>query len=156
MMGESPTTLNMLYVIMRLNRWGMYVRWLARGGSDPRPKQVVSWWHKIITRRLLQEHDQQQRQIDTCPVDLEEARETWTCIEALPWHLRDVIVEEYAVGGSAEQKAGALDIEPRAFRYRRDRAHVELLGLLVDAAAGVPLTKSEPARGRPPRARCAA
>lgn len=155
-MTESPTTLNMLYVIMRLNRWSRYIRWLARGGTDPRPKHVVSWWHKIITSRLLQQPDQQRR-FDDCPVDIEEARETWACVEALPDHLRDVIVEEYAVGGSSEQKAEALGIEARAFRYRREQAHLLVHGLFLDAAAGVALKKIERSeKGRPPRALCPA
>lgn len=148
-LGGSP---GMLFVIMRCNRWGTYVRWLARGGSDPRPKRVVSWWHKIITSRLLQQPEQR-RPIDDCPVNLEEARETWQCIDALPVHLRDVIVEEYGVGGTADQKAEALGIKANSFRDRRENAHALLLGLFNDAAAGLPLRVPCRTRGRPPVAR---
>ncbi|HJT63095.1 MAG TPA: hypothetical protein VJ797_15605 [Burkholderiales bacterium] len=147
-------SLGMLYVIMRCNRWHTYVRWLARGGSDPRPKHVCSWWHKIITRRLVQDHDRQRNAMDACPVDIEEARETWLCINALPEHLRDTMIEEYAVSGSSEQKAAALGIKPNSFRDRREAAHVMLLALFNDAAAGVPLKTVERTRGRPPLRRC--
>ena len=148
-------SMGMLYIIMRCNRWGWYMRWLSRGGADPGPRRLCSWWHKLITVRLLQGHNEQEVR-DACPVDVEEARETSLCVNALPDYLRDVIVEEYAVGGSAEQKAEALGIKPKSFRDRREHAHVLLLGLFNDAAAGVPLHVPERTRGRPPLSRSTA
>ena len=148
---ESP--LQNLYVILRCNRWGLYVRWLANPGgvSDPRPQRVQSWWFKLVMVGKVQQVVSLGRR--RCPVDILEAEETGRCVSALPTYLKDAIVEEYVVGGTAQQKASALGIEQRAFRHRRGVAHGELLGLFNDAAVGLPLVCTPAPRMQPPRSR---
>jgi len=139
-----------MYVILRCIRWGKYVDWMANPGgiSDPRPELVRSWWFKVVMVDKVQQGTAQGRRL--CPVDILEAIETQRCVKALPAHLRDTLVEEYVIGGTAEEKAQALGIEPRAFRHRRGVAHVELLGLFNDIACGVDLAAPGPTTGRPP------
>lgn len=158
-MKDAESALQSLYVILRCNRWGAWVRWRANPGglSDPTPARVRSWWFQVVMVDKVQQLENTGRR-GLCPVDMLEAEETHRCIDALPDHLRDTIVEEYAVGGSAYQKAEALGIDTRTFRHRRCLAHVELLGLFNDAACGVRLVKRDTGlRGGPrPIARPAA
>jgi hypothetical protein len=149
-MNEISNALQMTYVVLRLNRWGVYVRWLTSGGSDPRPPRLTSWWGKLVMEPNVEQSDRVSLVTRECPVDIDEARETEACVRALPEHLKRTMIEEYLVRGTADQKAQALAIEVRAFRYRRDRAHNLLLGLFNDAAAGLPLEVEEPITGRPP------
>lgn len=156
-MKDSESAYQSLYVILRLNRWGIWVRWRANPGgvSDPMPARVKSWWFKLVMVGKIEQIDRSPRAV--CEVDVLEAEETQRCIMALPDHLRDTIVEEYAVGGTADQKAQALGIDTRTFRHRRCVAHVELLGYFNDIAVGIVPAKREAARNaRPPIARPAA
>lgn len=139
--------LQMTYVMLRLNRWRVYVCWLTSAGvSDPRPAGVVSQWGTLMRDRV-----QQDRGADTCcPVDKVEAQETQRCVAALPEYLRDTVVEDYLVGGTQQQKAKALGIQEKAFRNRRMSAHTVLLELFNLAAAGLPLQVITCRRGRPP------
>lgn len=149
----------MTYVMLRLNRWRVYVRWLTSNGvADPAPLPVQSWFG-----RMMQDRVQQSGRINTdstCPVDIEEARETQACVMALAAdheYLYRTVIEDYLVGGSQEQKAEALGIEVRAFRNRRDAMHVKLLELFNLAAAGLPLVcERKRGPGRPPVLQCAA
>jgi DNA-directed RNA polymerase specialized sigma24 family protein len=126
------------YVVLRCNRWGAYVRWVKDhqtmwpGPGDPR-----SWWGPLILDRNVPHRDRVSL-ADVLPtwLDVEEALETDRCVKALPYHLRDTCVREYVHSGDRRDKAAALGIETRTFRYRLVSAHALLLGLFNDAAAG--------------------
>lgn len=142
--------LQMTYTIMRLVRWSRYVRWLHRGGTDPRPAHLRSWWGKLVTARNPRP-ELGPSVSDVCPVDVHEALLTWKCVRALPEHLRETMTEEYIIGGSPAQVAEALGIDDRTLRRRRNQAHVLLLGLFNDVEAGIEPV-CEPVRmGRPPK-----
>lgn len=137
------------YVISRLCRWATYVRWLSRGGVDPRPAYLRSWWGKLVQARNPRPEGEPAVS-DVCPVDIIEARETRRAIDALPEHLRETIIEEYLIGGTQKQKAEALHIDERTLRRRREQAHGLLLGLFNDIAAGLEPRCEPTAVGRPP------
>lgn len=137
------------YVISRLCRWATYVRWLSRGGVDPRPAHLRSWWGKLVSARNPRPEGEPAVS-DVCPVDVVEARETRVAIDALPEHLRETVIEEYLIGGTAKQKADALGVDERTLRRRRDQAHTLLLGLFNDIAAGLPPVCEPVKLGRPP------
>jgi hypothetical protein len=147
---EQDNALYMTYVIVRCNRWGRYMRWLKSGRSAGlSPRTLESWWGKLMRDRV-QASVSAGDSHGTCPVDSDEAAETTRCVMALPQHLRDTVIEDYVHLGSQEQKAEALGIQPRMFRYRRNEAHVVLLELFNLAAAGLPLEVGVPKRSRPP------
>lgn len=144
-------SLQMTYVMLRLNRWGVYVRWLnSRGVSDPSPRPVVSCMGKLMEGRVQQTGDTSRAYETLCPVDIDEATDTQRCVVALPPWARQTAVEDYLVGGTQEQKARALCISERAFRYRRDLVHTYLLELFNLAAADLPLELMANQGGRPP------
>ncbi len=155
-MTDDGDALQCLYVIMRLNRWAVYVRWLDNrgGGRDPTPPRARSWWFKLVMMTRVQQTTVPGRSL--CPVDAGEAIETQRCIKALPEHLRMTVVEDHLVRGAPEEKAHALGIDCRTFRQRRRVAYRELLGLFSDVAAGIDIEaraaaeESRPRRGRPP------
>lgn len=136
------------YVMYRCNRWGTYTKWLRRAGIvNVTPKSVVSWWGKIVLDGNVANTSIGAR--DVCPVNATEAIETGRCVMALPEHLMLTMVEEHCEIGTQEDKAAALDIDARAFRYRKDAAYALLLELFNLAAAGLPLIVEYQAPGRP-------
>lgn len=146
-------SLQMTYVMLRLNRWRVYVRWLTSNGvGDPMPAQVQSWFGLLMMDRVQQSGKVSVQ--SSCPVDIEEARETQRCVLALREHMEYLyvtVIEDYLVGGTQEQKADALGIEVRAFRNRRDAMHAKMLELFVLASADLPLTCGRRrGPGRPP------
>jgi hypothetical protein len=123
-----------LYVIMRCSRWGEYVRWKDSVGlPDPKPKHVRSSYGLLLNGNVQQLEPTNR---DVCRVDIAEAIETGICIDRLPAHLKETVESEYSKVGTRVQKAAALGIETRTFRYRLTSAHALLLGLFNDAAAG--------------------
>lgn len=141
--------LQMTYVIMRLVRWSRYVRWLHRGGTDPRPAHLRSWWGKLVQAKNPRP-EIGPAVADVCPVDVAEALETWKCVKALPEHLYETMVEEYLIGGTQQQKAEALAVDVRTVLRRREQAHTLLLGLFNDVAAGIEPVCEVSKLGRPP------
>lgn len=130
----------MTYVMLRLNRWAVWVRWEnSRGVGDPRPRRVVSCMGKLMQARVEQTGEASSAFAALCPVDVQEAVETGRCVRALPEWARRTVVEDYLVGGTAEQKAEALGITDRALRKRRDAVHTMCLELFNLAAAGLEL-----------------
>lgn len=138
------------YVTMRLQRWGIYQRWLAHGGTDPRPARVRSWYGPMILDRLRQVSGKRRMPspyADACPVEIDEARETQRCVRALDAvypalsapSIGEVLAECYVWGGTTEQKLSALRCCRDTYYRRLDLAHQELLGLFNDAASGRPL-----------------
>ena len=155
-MTDDGDALQWLYVMMRLNRWAVYVRWLdgRAPGRDPTPPATRSWWFKLVMMTRVQQTVVAGRSL--CPVDVQEAVETQRCIKALADHLRVTVVEDHLVRGSPEEKARALGIDARSFRSRRRVAYAELLGLFNDVACGIDIEAKaavearKPRRGRPP------
>lgn len=147
--------LQMTYVIMRLVRWSRYVRWLHRGGTDPRPAHLRSWWGKLVQAKNPRP-EIGPAVADVCPVDVAEALETWKCVKALPEHLYETMVEEYLIGGSSVQISDALGIDTSTLWRRRNLAHSLLLGLFNDVAAGIEPVCEAPKVGRPRAMRAAA
>lgn len=139
------------YVIYRLTRWGMATRWLANAGiPNQKPAEVQSAWGPMwIDRNVEQIGIESTR--DVCPWNLDEARETGLCINALPGHLSAAVEEEYLRKGDREVKAARLGIEPSAMRRRLTLAYPLLLDLFNAAAAGLPLECDYRAAGRPPK-----
>jgi hypothetical protein len=134
-------------VILRLNRWAVYLRWLGGSGvSDPRPRPVISNYALVMRDRV-----QNSYRVDTsCPVNVAEAQRTSAVICSLEDHLRLTIIEDYIVGGTQKQKALALGIEPRTFRHRQHTLYAILPPLFERADLGLPLGDPPPRLGRPP------
>lgn len=138
-MSEGPFP---SYVIFRCNRWGTYRRWVSQAGSsDAKPKHVRSWWGPVIQDRNTPQDWRDPR--DVCPVDIPEAMETQSCIDALPKSLRDILLQEHVMRGTQAQKAHALGIDRVTFWRRCQRAYVILLGSFNDAGAGLPITEEK-------------
>lgn len=133
------------YVIERLYRWAIYCLWReALLTSSPKPRRVTSWLGRVIDGRL---HDASKAPTPPtiqrpCPVDVIEAEETDRCVQALEERLRCVVVLEYLTDMGYEERVAAMRPPgaERTYYQRRDRAHHLLLGLMLDVAAGVPLT----------------
>lgn len=124
-----------LYVILRCNRWGTYVRWSHRTlARDPAPQDTRSWWGPIVLDGNVEQIGLASV-LDLCPVDIPEALETGTCVERLPDHLRKAMLQEHVIRGTQAQKSRALEIERTAFWRRCERAYVLLLGMFNDEAA---------------------
>lgn len=144
------SALHLTYVMLRLNRWAVWVRWEnSRGAGDPKPQRVVSWMGKLQRGRIEQIGEASTAFVALCPVDISEASETSQCVRALPEWARRTVVEDYLVGGTAAQKAEALGITDRALRKRRDAVHGMLLELFNLAAARLPLVLSAREVSRP-------
>jgi hypothetical protein len=139
----SPQT----YVMARCARWGTYVRWLSWTRIAPsKPKSVVSWWGKLVLDGNI---EQLMMAREAAPVSIPEAIETGNCVMALPAHLRDAVVEEYAVRGKQSEKAEALGIDTDTLRRRLETAYPLLLELFNCAAASLPLECNYRGPGRP-------
>lgn len=137
------------YVILRCNRWGFTVRWLSRlGVTNPVPGDPVSWWGPTCLDGNVEQTGIESVR-DVCPWNLDEARETGLCVNALPGHLSATVEEEYVKRGDRELKAFRLGIDTRTFRRRLSIAHPLLLELFNLAAAGLPLEISYRSPGRP-------
>jgi hypothetical protein len=135
--GTADPSAEQLYCILRCNRWGQYERWRANAGvREQKPAEVNSWWGPMIIDGNVEQlgvvHSS-----DTCPVDIEEALETRLCVSHLPPHLKVTVWREHVTAGRQHQKAHALGIATRTFRHRLATAYPLLLGLFLDAAAGV-------------------
>lgn len=136
------------YVILRCNRWGYTKRWLTRVGiSNPVPTDVNSSWALWLNGNVEQIGIESVR--DVCPWNLDEARETDVCVNALPGHLSVAVVEEYVKTGTRELKAHRIGIDASTMRRRLTVAHTLLLDLFNAAAAGLPLQCDYRAPGRP-------
>lgn len=133
---------NDTYVMARLQRWAIYCIWHENlMTTSPKPRRVTSWLGRIISGRLGDPDNLPAVIQRPCPVDVIEAQETERAVLALPERLRSVIVLEYLTNMGYLDKAKAMK-PPGAFKsfYRRlERAHYELLGLMNDVAAGVPM-----------------
>lgn len=137
------------HVVRRLTRWGLTKRWLTRVGvSNPKPANPISWWGPCVLDGNVEQIGIESMR-DVCPWDLDEARETDLCVNALPGHLSSTVIEEYMHTGERAHKAWRLGIEERAMRLRLSQAHVLLLELFNCAAAGLPLECSYQGPGRP-------
>lgn len=140
---------NTSYIDTQLVLWGVYKRWLERGGSIGGPKRVRSWWGPVITDRLLQGHGiKTTGGQDECPVNIEEARDMDACVSALlgvDEDLHQVVMECWYLGGTVEQQVQACGCALKTYYRRLERAKDELLGLLQDKLAGIPLPKACPA-----------
>jgi hypothetical protein len=145
-----PSVMPLTYVMGRCARWGTYVRWLHRSGvASVEPRRVASWWGPIVLDGNI---EQIMMVREPSPVNIPEATETGNCIMALPSHLRDTVVEEYAVRGKQYEKAESLRIDVDTLRHRLNVAYPLLLELFNLAAASLPLECSYRGPGRPPKA----
>src|SRR4051812_40610145 len=107
MTGRSNDEYFSLYVVMRCNRWGEYMRWRdSAGENDPKPRHVTSWYGPMIYTGNIEQLGPTNR--DVCRVDIAEALETDLCIARLPEHLRQTVESEYSKVGTRVQKAAAL------------------------------------------------
>jgi hypothetical protein len=140
--GSYPGLSIQTYVIFRCNRWGTYVRWLSRTGiASVEPKNVASWWGPIVLEGNVEQLGITAR--DVCPVNIQEARETGRCVMALPDALKLTLIQEHCVRGKQQEKADAMGIDRVTFWRRCQRAYDRLLGLMNDAAAGLPVRPAE-------------
>ena len=141
----------MTYVMLRMNRWVQWVRWSTSDGNvDPRPKRVVSCMGKLLDGNIQQTGDTSRAYESLCPVDRDEAVQTDVCVRALPRWARDTVTQDYLVGGTQQQKADALQISTRAFRYRRDALLPMLLEMFNLAAVNLPLELADETTRRAP------
>jgi hypothetical protein len=137
------------YVIYRLTRWGLAKRWLSRAGvKNPKPAEINSWWGPIVLDGNVEQTGIESIR-DVCPWNLDEARETDVCVNALPGHLSAAIEEEYLKSGDRELKSARLGIDPSTMRRRLSAAHVLLLDLFNASAASLPLQVNYRGPGRP-------
>jgi hypothetical protein len=137
------------YVIYRLTRWGLTKRWLSRAGvKNPKPAEMNSWWGPIVLDGNVEQTGIESMR-DVCPWNLDEARETDVCVNALPGHLSAAIEEEYLKSGDRELKSARLGIDPSTMRRRLSAAHVLLLDLFNASAASLPLQVNYRGPGRP-------
>lgn len=144
--GAVPQT----YAMMRLNRWVIWMVWkIGQSTTDPRPRQVTSWWWKMVTVRHVQQFESGGKAV-ACPVDVLEAEETDRCVGALPPGLRRMIALAYLDRRPVDRKvadlvASGVKISRRGYFRYLDRAHQALIGLFNDVAAGVALPDPEKA-----------
>jgi hypothetical protein len=133
--------LQMTYVMLRLNRWAMWVRWQSNGSgeSDPRPHRVVSSMGKLMDGVLQRAGGSSMAARNICPVDVAEGAETDRCVHALPSWAYLTVQKDYLMRGTQESKALALGINARAFRYRRSAVLVMMMELINLAGADLPL-----------------
>lgn len=129
------------YMDGQLVKWGIYKRWLEKGGTRPGPKRVRSWWGPMITDRLVQGHraPPMTEEDAACPVDIDEARDMDVCVAALGQlddELHMVVLECWYRGGTSEQQAEACRCSIGTYYRRLERAKEVLLGLLQDHLAG--------------------
>lgn len=137
------------YVIYRLTRWGLTRRWLTRVGvTNPKPQPARSWWGPCVLNGNIEQTGIESVR-DVCPWNLDEARETGVCVNALPGHLSAAVEEEYVKRGTRGEKSKRLGIDDSTMRRRLSLAHVLLLELFNCAAAGLPLECSYRGPGRP-------
>lgn len=149
MTGIPDAVAHQTYVIYRLTRWGLTKRWLSRVGvRNPKPSGMNSWWGPIVLDGNVEQSGFESIR-DVCPWNLDEARETDLCVNALPSHLGETVIEEYQRTGSRELKADRLGIDDSTMRRRLSQAHVLLLDLFNGAAAGLPLECKYRGPGRP-------
>lgn len=137
------------YVMYRLTRWGLAQRWLTgRNITNPKPRHPASWWGPCVLNGNIEQTGIESVR-DVCPWNLDEARETGICVNALPGHLSAAIEEEYLKTGNRERKAWRLGIDERTMRRRLAQAYPLLLELFNCAAAGLPLECNYQGPGRP-------
>jgi hypothetical protein len=137
------------YVIFRCTRWGLATRWLSRVGiANPVPGDMFSWWGPTVLNGNVEQLGLESMR-DVCPWNLDEARETGLCVNALPGHLSAAVEEEYLKLGDRDVKAYRLGIDARSMRRRLSLAHTLLLDLFNAAAAGLPLECNYRGPGRP-------
>lgn len=134
------------YVEARLGRWGLYQRWLRRGGSHPGPRPVISWYGPMVLDPHVQERGKGAAIVpmSACPVDLDEARETTRCIAILKREQRKIIVELYVWSARPVDVIKAVGCSKQTFYNRLYAGYADLLGYFNDVAAGVPLPAIEP------------
>ena len=139
------------YVMMRLTRWVIWCMWRDNLLTKrPGPKRVCSSWGVLMEAMMAERGEQLgrlPREIERpCPVDVGEAEETGRCVQALPDKLRCVIVLEYLARMTKREKVAAMKPEgtSKTFYNRLDHAYYELLGLMNDAGAGLPLPVRAP------------
>jgi len=142
-MSGQPQT----YVMTRLCKWAVWCMWRDNLLTQrPGPKRVCSSWGSIMEGRVEQ-IGRLPREIERpCPVDVIEAEETDRCVQALPDKLRCVIVLEYLARMTKAEKVAYMKPEGTAktFYNRLDHSYYELLGLMNDAGAGLPLPGGAP------------
>lgn len=129
------------YMDGQLVKWGIYKRWLEKGGSRPGPKRVRSWWGPMITDRMVQGHrtPPMTEEDSVCPVDIDEARDMDVCVAALGQldpDLHMVVLECWYRGGTSEQQAEACRMSIGTYYRRLETAKEVLLGLLQEHLAG--------------------
>lgn len=139
---------NTSYIDTQLVKWGIYKRWLERGGSIGGPRRIRSWWCPVITDRLVQGHGNKPGpKQDVCPVDIEEARDMDACVSALlgvDEDLHKVVMECWYLGGTVEQQVEACQCALATYYRRLERAKDVLYDLLLDKVNGIPLPKAFP------------
>lgn len=147
--GIPDDVAHQTYVIFRLTRWGLTKRWLSRSGvKNPKPADPISWWGPCVLNGNVEQTGLDSVR-DVCPWNLDEARETDLCVNALPGHLSATVIEEYWRLGTRELKAHRLGVDQRTMRRRLSLAHTLLLELFNLAAADLPLECSYQGPGRP-------
>lgn len=137
------------YVAQRLARWAVWCLWrenlLTR---SPKPMPLRSWWGGMMRDRVHDSDESLRSALKPCPVDVLEAAETDLCVQALVAidekrgvKYAHVIVLCYLSRMSKHERAAAM-VPPgcvQTYYNRLSRAHDELLGLMNDAGAGLPL-----------------
>jgi len=96
-----------------------------------KPRPVHSWWAIILSGRVQQDWRDPR---DMCPVNAQEAIETGIAVMRLPPSLREVMIQEHVVGGTQQQKADGLQIDPKTFYRRCHRSYALLIDIMQDVA----------------------
>lgn len=110
---RKPENPRRLFMKSLLGEWGRWRRSWHFG-----PRRMQSWWGKVILDRFLP----MAARADERPIDEDRAQDTHDMLSALDPQLRLVLLIQFVIGGSKEEKSHACGLSPRGFYYALDRA----------------------------------